>query len=413
MSTGGPSTSDVPSPSQSLRNTAILIATVLIGLLAFPSVDVASAPPPSAPPKLTLQQIFQANAAAVVVITAVDAQGKTLALGSGFVVTPSGVIVTNHHVIEARPGVHHLVVKLPRGDSFQDVRIIYDEERRDFAVLSIRAVGVATVRLGDSDKVRIGDEVVAIGNPLGLELTLSAGVVGAVRLDRENNSYFIQHQAPISPGSSGGPLLNAQGEVIGINTFTLRGGQNLNGAIPINYVKPYLQDPAKTTYEEYLRSQGSQPGTSSPPIGAPPTVPPGTAGTMAQQTVMLSRGEITYTLSADRATYGLVDPIDITFTIRNGGNQDAKFDFATTQYYDFVIERDNFGVIARWSQGQTFAPNPPPLLLGPGKSIVFNTRWLQKDQNSQIVPAGIYRIIAIFPLKDDPVSIALEFHKLL
>lgn len=208
-----------------------------------------------AAPQLSLQQIFKENAPAIVVIRLMDATGKQLALGSGFVVSPSGVIVTNHHVIEPKPGAR-LVVKLPNGDTYEDVWVIHDEERRDLAVLSIKAAGLPTVKVGDSDKVEVGEQVVAIGHPKGLEMTFTVGIVSAIRPMPGKGYRFIQHQTPISPGSSGGPLLNMNGEVVGINTFGFEGGQNLNGAVPVNYVKAFLQDPPKMTYEQYARSRG-------------------------------------------------------------------------------------------------------------------------------------------------------------
>jgi len=211
-----------------------------------------------AAPSGALKQVFKDSAPAVVRINVLDTSGKTLSFGSGFVVSPSGVIVTNHHVIKPQPGAR-LSVKLPSGDAYDDVWVIHDDERRDFAVLLVKAAGLPTVRLGDSNKVEVADEVVAIGNPKGLELTFTLGIVSAVRPMPGKDYRFIQHQAPISKGSSGGPLLNMRGEVIGINTFYFEGGQNLNGAVPVNYVKAYLNDPPKMTYAEYARSRGAPP----------------------------------------------------------------------------------------------------------------------------------------------------------
>lgn len=211
-----------------------------------------------AAPALPLEQIYKENAPAVVLIRMVDAAGKTLSIGTGFVVASSGVIVTNHHVIKPKPGAR-LVVKLPNGDTYDDVWVIHDEERRDLAVLLIKAVGLPAVKLGDSDKVEVGGQVVALGHPQGLEMTFTAGIVSAIRPMPGKGYRFIQHQTPISPGSSGGPLLNVKGEVVGINTFGFEGGQNLNGAVPVNYVKAYLQEPPKMTYEQYARARGVLP----------------------------------------------------------------------------------------------------------------------------------------------------------
>ena len=176
--------------------------------------------------------------------------------------------MTNNHVIAPDQGATRIAVRLPRGDVYTDVRVIYTEARRDFAVLSIKATGLRTLKVGDSDKVEVGDQILAIGNPQGLDLTFTSGIVESVRLDPDKGYRFIQHQAPISHGSSGGPLLNLNGEVIGINTFSVKDAQNLNGAIPINYVKPYFGDTARMTWEEYAHVSAT-----AAPIGAAVGVP--------------------------------------------------------------------------------------------------------------------------------------------
>jgi hypothetical protein len=133
-------------------------------------------------------------------------------------------------------------------------------------------------------------------------------------------------------------------------------------------------------------------------------------GAASQQKAQVVQDEVSYTLTTDKAVYGMDDPVDLTFTIANTGSQDVKFEFPTTQYYDFVIKRGD-DELARWSLGQTFVSNPPPLFLAAGKSMSFNTRWLQKDQDSHLVGPGTYVISAIFALKDKPVTVTLEFQK--
>jgi len=247
----------------------------MVLVLLCGTLSVSAAPAPAAPPQApSLQQLFKQNAPAVVLITQLDADGKWTSLGSGFVVSSSGVIVTNNHVITPDATAVTLTVKLPKGDVYTDVRIIYAEARRDFAVLSVKSTGLPTLKVGDSDKVEVGDQVVAIGNPQGLELTFTTGIVESVRVDPDRGYRFIQHQAPISHGSSGGPLLNMAGEVIAINTFTIKDAQNLNGAIPINYIKPYFGDAPTMTWEQYARTAASAPPRpAAPPAPAPTPAP--------------------------------------------------------------------------------------------------------------------------------------------
>jgi S1-C subfamily serine protease len=97
-----------------------------------------------------------------------------------------------------------------------------------------------TLTLGNSDRVQVSEEVVAIGNPLSLESTVSNGIVSGIRTSKEQGGKFLQTTAPISPGSSGGPLLNMAGDVVGINTMYFEGGENLNFAISVNDAKPFL-----------------------------------------------------------------------------------------------------------------------------------------------------------------------------
>jgi V8-like Glu-specific endopeptidase len=280
--------------------TALASWIVAAALLAAPMAALSAPAPAPAAQAPSIQELYRRASPAVVFITQVDAAGKTTSLASGFVVSPNGVIVTNYHVIDPDQGAVHIRIKIPRGDVFTDVRVVYAEARRDFAVIALKAAGLPALPVGDSDKVEVGDRVIAIGNPKGLELTLTEGIVESVRLDPQNGYRFIQHQAPISPGSSGGPLLNLKGEVIGINAFGVRDAQNLNGAIPINYVKPYFTDTAKMSWEEWARTAAgaTPPGPAAPATGAPapaapaPGAPPRPATAWTPQTFFEHVGDL-------------------------------------------------------------------------------------------------------------------------
>lgn len=157
-------------------------------------------------------------------------------LGTGFVVSSDGRIVTNMHVIR---GAKHATVQTAEGKDYNDVELMAADEAHDLAVLRIHARGLKPLVLGDSASARPGAHVVAIGHPLGLGNTVSDGLISAVR-EISPQRVMLQISAPISPGSSGGPLFNDRGEVIGISTLVITGGQNLNFAVPINAVKPLL-----------------------------------------------------------------------------------------------------------------------------------------------------------------------------
>ncbi|MDQ7005240.1 MAG: DegQ family serine endoprotease [Ghiorsea sp.] len=170
-------------------------------------------------------------------------QQERHALGTGFILSKKGYIVTNNHVVK---DADEIVVTSSNGEEFK-AELIGTDPKLDLALLKIESKGLRAVKLGDSDKMRVGDWVVAIGNPFGLEQTVTAGIVSAKGRVIGSGPYddFIQTDAAINPGNSGGPLFNTKGEVIGINTaiYSQSGGNNGIGfAIPINLAKSVFQD---------------------------------------------------------------------------------------------------------------------------------------------------------------------------
>jgi serine protease Do len=160
-------------------------------------------------------------------------------LGSGVIIDPSGIVLTNNHVVE---GADKVIVQLADGRKFEASDIKTDAET-DLAVMTIKAdEPFPAAKLGDSDKLDIGDWVIAIGNPFGLESTVSAGIISAKgrSLGKVRRAKFLQTDAAINPGNSGGPLVNLDGKIIGINTaiFSRNGGyQGIGFAIPVNLAK--------------------------------------------------------------------------------------------------------------------------------------------------------------------------------
>ncbi len=181
------------------------------------------------------------------------AQSPSAAQGSGFIIHPEGYALTNHHVVE---GAESITVRLWDDREFE-ADVIGVDPQTDVALMKIRLTANAklpAVPLGDSDTVRVGETVLAIGNPLGLSHTVTAGIVSALeRRDlapegRQIYAEFIQTDASINPGNSGGPLISLYGEVIGINTAINRQGQGIGFAIPINIVKTLLPHLHKNGY---------------------------------------------------------------------------------------------------------------------------------------------------------------------
>jgi serine protease Do len=154
-------------------------------------------------------------------------------VGSGFIVSADGFVMTNAHVVE---GADEVIVTLTDKREFK-ARIIGSDRRTDVAVVKIEAAGLPLVRLGDASRVRVGEWVMAIGSPFGLENTVTAGIVSAKQRDTGDYLPFIQTDVAINPGNSGGPLINMRGEVIGINSqiYSRSGGfQGISFAIPID-----------------------------------------------------------------------------------------------------------------------------------------------------------------------------------
>jgi hypothetical protein len=185
----------------------------------------------------SIAAIVKAADGAIVTIVMSDKDGHAVAQGSGFVLSRDGIIVTNYHVIETGSSA---VVKLPDGAFFVVDGVLASDKVRDLAVVKAHGKNFRTLALGDSDRLQVGEEVVAIGNPLSLESTVSNGIVSGIRTVEGDGGKLLQVTTPISPGSSGGPLFNMAGDVVGITTLYLKGGQNLNFAIPINDAKRLL-----------------------------------------------------------------------------------------------------------------------------------------------------------------------------
>ncbi|HSB82715.1 MAG TPA: DegQ family serine endoprotease [Candidatus Methylomirabilis sp.] len=168
---------------------------------------------------------------------------RTHSLGSGFVIREDGYVVTNNHVVDSATDI---TVKLSDGRQFP-AKLIGRDEKTDLALLKIDAKNLPVLSLGDSDKLAVGEPVMAIGNPFGLEGTVTTGIVSAKGRVIGEGPYdnFIQTDASINPGNSGGPLVNMAGQVVGINTaiFSQTGGSvGIGFAIPINEAKGVLPE---------------------------------------------------------------------------------------------------------------------------------------------------------------------------
>jgi putative serine protease PepD len=173
-------------------------------------------------------------------------------IGSGFVISENGLIATNQHVVSEQEADYY--VKFEGSDELVDVQKIYRDSVNDIAILEVNKKGLPSLTLGNSDNLKPGQPVVAIGNPLGrLSSTVTSGIISGLNREVDLGSSFlrsnvekfedtIQTDAAINPGNSGGPLLNAAGHVIGINFATVQGADNLSFAIPVSYLRTRLEE---------------------------------------------------------------------------------------------------------------------------------------------------------------------------
>src|SRR5881628_1172044 len=245
--------------------TALILAVALVAVLprfGFTQVGAAlwserpvttTAPAPAASPWVELARTLKP---AVVNISTkrVDKSNQSFeqffggrprravrSLGSGFVINPNGLIVTNNHVVD---GATEIKVTLADGRELPG-RVLGRDPKTDIALLKVDATGLLVIPLGDSSRLQVGEPVMAIGNPFGLEQTVTTGIVSATGRVIGEGPYddFIQTDASINPGNSGGPLINAQGQAVGINAaiFSQSGGSvGIGFAIPVNLAKPVL-----------------------------------------------------------------------------------------------------------------------------------------------------------------------------
>jgi S1-C subfamily serine protease len=174
--------------------------------------------------------------ASVVLVTTKDAKGRPVATGSGFVIR-QGVIVTSFHVL--RGAASGTVRLIGERESNNVVGAFAVDDSTDLAVLSVPTLAAPPLPLGDSDSVAIGDRIFVIGNPQDLEGTFSEGIVSGKR--KLDGVRMLQITAPISGGSSGGPVLDGRAQVVGVAASSLRTGQNLNFAISGDYLSPMVQ----------------------------------------------------------------------------------------------------------------------------------------------------------------------------
>lgn len=208
------------------------------------------------------REIAAAARPAVVSVRGLDGD-EVLTSGTGFVVREDGVIVSNLHVVR---GAGALEVEMSSGETYDQVHVLAYDERRDLILLQIPAVGLDVIAIGDDRTLEVGDPVYVMGNPLGLNWTFSDGLLSAKRT--EDGVTYLQISAPISAGSSGGPVLDRRGEAVGVATLTFEEGQNLNLAVPARHAAGMLAlEPEPRPFPDVARELEPRPeGAGGPTL---------------------------------------------------------------------------------------------------------------------------------------------------
>jgi hypothetical protein len=190
-----------------------------------------------------------------------DQYKKPLSLGSGFIIAP-GKVVTNVHVVEGAS--YGVVIEDKTGKTFKIEGYTSIDKKNDLIILSVPTIIKTGIVLSDTVP-EVGQKIFAIGNPNGLSGTISEGIISGIR-NLENNDLY-QITAPLSPGSSGGPVLNLRGDVIGVSVASLTSGQNLNFAVPAKYVKKLMSNDKNILVKLNIVSAPSKPNVISPKAG--------------------------------------------------------------------------------------------------------------------------------------------------
>lgn len=231
---------------RSLRNSFLMwvgsAVAVILGIALVASL--LNLPSHRLSRQLSTGEIYREVSPSVVLIEVFDDEGHKRGQGSGFLVSNGQSILTNYHVIR---GAHTAIAHFQDDTTASLLGVVGYDKEQDVALVTIGSATAPPLKLGDVRHLNVGDKLVALGSPQGLQNTMSEGIVSALR------GGVIQMSTPISPGSSGGPVLDGYGEVVGIAVGSMRGGENLNFAVPINWAKRYIGEAPSKTLTEVVR----------------------------------------------------------------------------------------------------------------------------------------------------------------
>jgi S1-C subfamily serine protease len=241
----------------------LLISAIFVAALWIENANRSSPAKVPTNPQLVESKTAEPKTDSVLMIIAIDRKGSTIGQGSGFVLSSDGLAGSNYHVLE---GAARAIASSPDGQTFDLGLIEGADLKKDLVVFQLYPQGskakphdLPHVTLGSSQDLVVGERVIAIGSPQGLENSVSDGILSAIR--EVDSVRYLQITAPISPGSSGGPVLDSAGQMIGVATFQFKKGQNLNFAVAADHIKPLLDQHFQLSLNEFQSIVGhAQPG---------------------------------------------------------------------------------------------------------------------------------------------------------
>lgn len=249
----------LPKP-RSRRLILVLSTALLMGFFGVATLWFEHEHTSDNPPKAVQPKAAESSTASTLMIIALDRKGSAISQGSGFVLTSEGLAGSNYHVLK---GAARVLASSSDGRVYEVGSIEGADLDKDLVVFQLYPRGSSTrphdlkhVVLGSSANLSVGEKVIAIGSPQGLKNTVSDGILSALR--EVDGTHILQITAPVSPGSSGGPVLNSAGEMIGIATFQLKRGQNLNFAVAVDYLKPLLEQNLQISVSDFQSIVGDR-----------------------------------------------------------------------------------------------------------------------------------------------------------
>jgi hypothetical protein len=326
-----------------------MLVRALKGLLLI----VISFAPVTHAQEVPANEIFKRANPSVVLIETYDDAGKLSGRGSGFIISSDGRVLTNFHVIAH---TKRATVRLANDDAYDQVYVLGVDRRKDIALLKIDAVNLIPLKLGNSSSTQIGDKLYTLGTPLGLQNTLSEGLLSGVR--QMDGYKLFQLSAPVSHGSSGGPVMNASGEVIGLVDLTISEGQNLNFAIPIDYAVGMKNARELQYLADYYEPEEKQPTETKTPPPVSETVAKSVSTPVVLPSAAIKQDAITYVANKmgiwtlEDSEVELGKPLDRRDGIANGAVFSDIYKFASPgsgfSWIELSINRNDHRVRAAY-----------------------------------------------------------------